>query len=202
MQDELFGHAQAALLAGCSPSELVSAAGAGFRAAAEAAEAAAAGAGAGTEEAEEAGDAAAVPPLSGKGEGPRRSQQGLYRATMATLEAAWARHRERFPEAAAAVKERERRKVEEGGGGGGGGGDREGGGNRESGNTSSSPTSLSSSSPSPSSSSRRFSSQATTTRGGTACPSWTSRTSPWAARGRRGAGGRGLDEVLVVVFFF
>jgi hypothetical protein len=151
MQDELFGHAQAALLAGCSPSELVSAAGAGFRAAAEAAEAAAAGAGAGTEEAEEAGDAAAVPPPPGRGRDPGARSRASYRATMATLEAAWARHRERFPEAAAAVKERERRKVEEGGGGGGGGGDKEGGGDRESGNTSSSPTSLSSSSPSPSS---------------------------------------------------
>jgi len=95
MQDELFGHAQAALLAGCSPRELVAAAEVGFRAAAEVAGAGAEG------EAAESG----APRL-----GSRR--RGNYRETMATLEAAWARHKGRFPEAAAAVRERERRRKE------------------------------------------------------------------------------------------
>lgn len=113
MQDELFGHAQAALLAGCSPRELVSAADAGFRAAA-AAEAAA-------EAVEGEGAEGGAPPPS---RGPGARHREAYRETMATLEAAWARHRERFPRAAAAVKERERKRREggaEGGGGDGGG---------------------------------------------------------------------------------
>ena len=117
MQDELFGHAQAALLAGCSPRELVSAADAGFRAAAEAAEAE-------DEAAEEEEAEGAPPPPRRRGPGARRRE--AYRATMATLEVAWARHRERFPEAAAAVKEREKQR-REGGGGDGGGGDESGG---------------------------------------------------------------------------
>lgn len=86
MQDELFGHAQAALLAGCSPRELVAAAEAGFRAAAR----------------------AVLAETESTAIGARR--RASYSATMATLEAAWARHRERFPGAAAAVKDREKRK--------------------------------------------------------------------------------------------
>ena len=143
MQDELFGHAQAALLAGCSPRELVSAADAGFRAAAEAAE----------EEAEEEEDAEGAAEAAGGG-APRPSRRRrvlgsrrreAYRATMATLEAAWARHRERFPGAAAAVKERERRrrKEEEESGGkgsnGGSSGSDESGGNASSSSSSPSP---------------------------------------------------------------
>lgn len=101
MQDELFGHAQAALLAGCSPRQLVSAAEAGYRAAAAAARASAF-------RQPEAAEPAEAPPRGRTTLGARR--RASYRETMVTLEAAWARHRERFPEAAAAVKEREKRK--------------------------------------------------------------------------------------------
>ena len=116
MQDELFGHAQAALLAGSSPRELVSAADAGFRAAAEAEEAEEAEAETTTETEKETAGAAHL--------GARR--RARYRETMATLGAAWARHRERFPEAAAAVKEREKRREGSESGGGESGGNESG----------------------------------------------------------------------------
>ena len=82
MHDELFGHAGVALLAGCSPRELVAAADAGFRAAAEAAEA----------EAEVGTESGSSSNSSSGPLGARR--RARYRDTMATLEAAWARHRE------------------------------------------------------------------------------------------------------------
>jgi len=95
MQLELFGHAEAALGCGCSPVELVAAAEEGFLAAARKVDGGEKGG---------ASSSSSSPPFL------LEQSRVNYRETMKTLEAAWARHRSRFPEAAAAVKERERKK--------------------------------------------------------------------------------------------